>query len=152
MEKFTMKRPVKADYIRKYGFEGERIWRFELLKYEEAKQAFDRRQANLKDYQDKIKNKEKASRELVKKVKTEKPKSAPKKSFEEFKQARERLGLKSTKKDYQDYLVRIGAKPTATPAPKKTTAKPKATAKKTEKPAPKKSTAKAKTKTATKRK
>ena len=37
-----------------------------------------------------------------------------------------------------------GAKPTAMPAPKKTTAKPKAT--------PKKSTAKAKTKTATKRK
>ena len=50
-----------------------------------------------------------------------------------------------------------GAKPTATPAPKKTTAKPKATAKKATKPkatkpAPKKSTAKAKTKTATKRK
>lgn len=38
------------------------------------------------------------------------------------------------------------------PAPKKTTAKPKATAKKATKPAPKKSTATAKTKTATKRK
>ena len=50
-----------------------------------------------------------------------------------------------------------GAKPTATPAPKKTAAKPKATAKKATKPAPKKSTAKktptkGKTKTATKRK
>ena len=79
MEKFTLKRPVKADYIRKYGFEGERIWRFELLKYEEAKQAFDRRQANIKAYQDKIKNEEKAIRELMKKQKAEKPtKTAPK--------------------------------------------------------------------------
>lgn len=79
MEKFTLKRPVKADYIRKYGFEGERIWRFELLKYEEAKQAFDRRQANIKAYQDKIRNEEKAIRELMKKQKAEKPKkTAPK--------------------------------------------------------------------------
>ena len=79
MEKFTFKRPVKADYIRKYGFEGERIWRFELLKYEEAKQAFDRRQANIKAYQDKIRNEEKAIRELMKKQKAEKPKkTAPK--------------------------------------------------------------------------
>lgn len=31
------KRPIKADYITKYGFEGERIWRYELLKYNEAK-------------------------------------------------------------------------------------------------------------------
>ena len=79
MEKFTLKRPVKTDYIRKYGFEGERIWRFELLKYEEAKQAFDRRQANIKAYQDKIRNEEKAIRELMKKQKAEKPKkTAPK--------------------------------------------------------------------------
>ena len=78
MEKFAMKRPLKADYIRKYGFEGERIWRFELLKYEEAKQAFDRRQANIKAYQDKIKNEEKAIRELVKKVQMSKPKTMTK--------------------------------------------------------------------------
>ena len=78
MEKFTLKRPVKADYIRKYGFEGERIWRFELLKYEEAKQAFDRRQANIKAYQDKIRNEEKAIRELMKKRKAEKPKTTTK--------------------------------------------------------------------------
>lgn len=76
MEKFTLKRPVKADYIRKYGFEGERIWRFELLKYEEAKQAFDRRQANIKAYQQKIKDEEKAVRELVKKVQAEKSKTS----------------------------------------------------------------------------
>lgn len=78
MEKFTLKRPVKADYIRKYGFEGERIWRFELLKYEEAKQAFERRQANIKAYQDKIRNEEKAIRELMKKRKAEKPKTTTK--------------------------------------------------------------------------
>ncbi len=46
-------------------------------------------------------------------------KPAPKKSFEEFKKAREQLGLKSTKKDYQDYLVRMGEK--SSPAPKKAT-------------------------------
>ena len=51
MEKFTMKKPIKADYIRKYGFEGERIWRMELLKYNEAKIAWERRQANLKAFQ-----------------------------------------------------------------------------------------------------
>lgn len=62
MEKFTMKRPQKADYVKKYGFQGERIWRFELLKYEEAKQAFDRRQANIKAYQEKIKKEQKAIR------------------------------------------------------------------------------------------
>ena len=63
MEKFTMKRPQKADYVNKYGFQGERIWRFELLKYEEAKQAFDRRQANIKAYQEKIKKEQKAIRD-----------------------------------------------------------------------------------------
>ena len=46
MSKFSMKRPLKADYIRKYGFEGERIWRFELLKYNEAKNAWERKEAN----------------------------------------------------------------------------------------------------------
>lgn len=50
-----MKRPIKADYIRKYGFEGERIWRFELLKYNEAKIAKERQQANIKAYQKMIK-------------------------------------------------------------------------------------------------
>ena len=54
MEKFMMKRPIKADYIRKYGFQGERIWRWDLLKYNEAKIAWERRQANLKEYQKKI--------------------------------------------------------------------------------------------------
>lgn len=185
MERFNQKRPIKADYVRKYGFEGERIWRFDLLKYEESKQAFDRRQANIKAYQDKIKNEKKAlknykrTKELYpdvynaggetairnltkmhsKQREILKSKPAPKKLFEEFKQARERLGLKSTQKDYQDYLVRIGAKPTAMPAQKKLTAKPKTTAKKiADKPkvktTAKKSTSKskAKTKTANKRK
>ena len=116
MEKFTLKRPVRADYIRKNGFEGEGKWRLELLKYNEAKLAFDRRQANIKAYQDKIRNEEKAIRELAKEQKVKKPKKttakkstpAPKKSFEEFKKARKQLGLKSTQKDYLDYLVRIG--------------------------------------------
>lgn len=51
MEKFTMKRPIKNDYIRKYGFEGEHIWRMELLKYNEAKDAWERRQTNIKKFQ-----------------------------------------------------------------------------------------------------
>ena len=51
MEKFKMKRPVKADYIRKYGFQGETLWRWDLLKYNEAKNAWERRQENLKEYQ-----------------------------------------------------------------------------------------------------
>ena len=133
-EKFNLKKPIRADYIRKYGFEGEGIWRLELLKYEEAKQAFDRRQANMKAYQDRIKNEKKASRDYKrtkelypdvyeaggdgaiknltkmhdKQRNISKSKTAPKKSFQEFKEAREQLGLKSTQKDYQDYLVRIG--------------------------------------------
>ena len=45
------KKPIKADYIQKYGFEGERIWRYELLKYNEAKNAYDRQQQNIKAYQ-----------------------------------------------------------------------------------------------------
>ena len=50
MSKFTMKRPIKADYIRKYGFEGERLWRWDLLKYNEAKNAWERRENNMKAY------------------------------------------------------------------------------------------------------
>ena len=51
MEKFKIKRPIQADYIRKYGFQGETLWRWDLLKYNEAKNAWERRQANLKAYQ-----------------------------------------------------------------------------------------------------
>ncbi len=54
MEKFTMKRPIKADYVRKYGFEGERIWRFDLLKYNEAKDAYERRERNIREYQRRV--------------------------------------------------------------------------------------------------
>ena len=50
MAKFSMKRPVRADYIRKYGFEGDSRWRLDLLKYQEAKNAFERREANMKTY------------------------------------------------------------------------------------------------------
>lgn len=50
MEKFTMKRPIRADFIRKYGFQGDAIWRLELIKYTEAKNAWERRQANLKEF------------------------------------------------------------------------------------------------------
>lgn len=51
MEKFRQKRPIKADYIRKYVFQGDAIWRWDLLKYNEAKNAWKRRQANIKEYQ-----------------------------------------------------------------------------------------------------
>lgn len=51
VEKFRMKRPVKADYIRKYGFEGESFWRWDLIKYTEEKNAWERRNANLKNFQ-----------------------------------------------------------------------------------------------------
>ena len=51
MEKFTMKRPIRADFIRKYGFQGDTIWRWELLKYNEAKNAWERRQENIKAFQ-----------------------------------------------------------------------------------------------------
>ena len=50
MEKFTLKRPIRADFIRKYGFQGDAIWRLELIKYTEAKNAWERRQANLKEF------------------------------------------------------------------------------------------------------
>lgn len=51
MNKFTMKKPIRADFIRKYGFQGDSIWRLELLKYNEAKIAWERRQANIKAFQ-----------------------------------------------------------------------------------------------------
>ena len=51
MEKFKQKRPIRADYIRKYGFQGDAIWRMELIKYTESKNAWERRQANIKEYQ-----------------------------------------------------------------------------------------------------
>ena len=70
MAKFSMKRPVRADYIHKYGFAGDRIWRMELLKYEEAKNAFDRREANMKAYRDRVKNEEKAIRDYKKRSKS----------------------------------------------------------------------------------
>ncbi|MBQ3506472.1 MAG: hypothetical protein IJA89_06860 [Clostridia bacterium] len=133
MAKFSMKRPVRADYIRKYGFAGDGIWRMDLLKYEEAKNAFDRREANMKAYRNRVKNEEKAIRDykrtkelnpdvykaggeravknLVKINNTHKSiserKPAAAKSFNEFKSLRETLGLTSTKKDYEDYLFRL---------------------------------------------
>ena len=54
-DKFTIKRPVKADYVRKYGFEGETIWRWELLKYNEAKNAWEQREKNMKAFRDREK-------------------------------------------------------------------------------------------------
>ena len=51
MNKFTMKKPIRADFIRKYGFQGDSIWRLELLKYNEAKITWERRQANIKAFQ-----------------------------------------------------------------------------------------------------
>ena len=56
MEKFTEKRPNRKDYITKYGFQGDTIWRFELLKYEERKMAFERRNQNLKEFHKSLKN------------------------------------------------------------------------------------------------
>lgn len=66
MEKFKMKRPIKADYIRKFGFEGETIWRWELLKYNEAKNAFENQQKNMKDFHEKVKSEEKIRKTLLK--------------------------------------------------------------------------------------
>ena len=48
--KFYYKRPVKADYIRKYGFEGERIWRLDLLSYTEKKNAYEQKEKNRKAF------------------------------------------------------------------------------------------------------
>ena len=48
--KFSMKRPIRADYIHKYGFEGDTIWRWELLKYNEAKNAWEQKEANRKAF------------------------------------------------------------------------------------------------------
>ena len=50
MEKFTQKRPIRADYIHKYGFQGDAIWRLDLIKYTEEKNAWERRQANLREF------------------------------------------------------------------------------------------------------
>lgn len=132
MAKFLMKRPIRADYIRKYGFEGDRIWRSDLLKYQEAKNAFDRREANMKAYRDRNKSEEKKARDFertkslypdVYKAGGERAvnhlskihnshaviseRKPQKYSFDEFKEQRNRLGLTSTKKDYQDYLTRL---------------------------------------------
>ena len=51
MDKFTLKRPIRADFIRKYGFEGDAIWRLRLLEYNEKKNAYEQRQANIKEFQ-----------------------------------------------------------------------------------------------------
>lgn len=50
-DKFRQKRPRRQDFIDQYGFEGDAIWRLELLKYEEAKNEWDRYQKGLKKYQ-----------------------------------------------------------------------------------------------------
>ena len=160
-KKFSLKRPVRADYIKKYGFQGDSIWRMELIRYNEAKMAWEHREENMKAFRKQVAEEEARKRtknlypdvykaggenaikhltkmhDKQREILNSKP--APKKSFEEFKRARQQLGLQSTKKDYDDYLIRIGAKKT----PAKKTAKkvmPKKTAPK--KTAPKKATAK----------
>lgn len=131
-EKFSMKRPVRSDYIRKYGFQGDAIWRLELIHYNEAKLAWERREANMKAFRKQVAEEkarkrtkelypdvynaggENAIKNLTKmhgqqrEILSSKPAST--KSFEEFKRSRQQLGLKSTKKDYEDYLVRMEPK------------------------------------------
>ena len=84
-EKFSIKRPVRKDYIDKYGFEGDGIWRWELLKYNEAKLAWERRQANMKDFHKREAAERKRQKDIAKstansKSKTVKKTSTPKKN------------------------------------------------------------------------
>ena len=129
--KFSMKRPIRSDYIKKYGFQGDSIWRMELLRYNEAKMAWERREENMKAFRKRVSEEEARKRtkalypdvynaggenaiknltkmhDKQRDILNSKPAST--KSFEEFKRARQQLGLQSTKKDYDDYLVRMGS-------------------------------------------
>lgn len=73
------KRPIKQNYIDKYGFEGERIWRLDLLKYNEQKNAIEHYNEGLKEQARRAKEEERRTRELeqlnksTSKSKTSKP-------------------------------------------------------------------------------
>ena len=43
-----MKKPIRADYVKKYGVIGDKLWRMDLLKYNEAADAYKKAQVNNK--------------------------------------------------------------------------------------------------------
>lgn len=43
-----MKKPIRADYVKKYGVIGDKLWRMDLSKYNEATDAYKKAQANNK--------------------------------------------------------------------------------------------------------
>lgn len=43
-----VKKPIRSDYLKKYGIIGDKLWRMDLVKYNEVNAAYKKAQANNK--------------------------------------------------------------------------------------------------------
>lgn len=43
-----MKKPIRSDYVKKYGVIGDKLWRMDLIKYNESNAAYKKAQENKK--------------------------------------------------------------------------------------------------------
>lgn len=41
-----MKKPIRSDYVKKYGVIGDKLWRMDLIKYNESNAAYKKAQEN----------------------------------------------------------------------------------------------------------